>query len=234
MDQFTPKPPPHGEREKAPPATPQKSVISERQKPRPTPRFYQFEQVNEVTIKMTDGSLCLVEGAMGAANYKSTRALGYLMEIGGAWVACVGQRRSEPLTLAKAKAVARDMHRDEGLGTDHPDKIRALNLAAAQLVDRAARRERASRMKPTDWPHDLMGGQRQCSADIDPELRRAILDVELDTAAPELARSNVDLKPSPLDGKLVLPGDDYPLEYDENGYPELPAFLDRRTKPTKE
>jgi hypothetical protein len=25
-----------------------------------------------------------------------------------------------------------------------------------------------------------------------------------------------------------LQGDDYPLEYDENGYPELPACLDRR------
>ena len=29
----------------------------------------------------------------------------------------------------------------------------------------------------------------------------------------------------------ALQGDDYPLEYDENGYPELPACLDRRPKP---
>jgi hypothetical protein len=29
----------------------------------------------------------------------------------------------------------------------------------------------------------------------------------------------------------ALQGDDYPLEYDENGYPELPACLDRRLKP---
>jgi hypothetical protein len=129
---------------------------------------------------MTDGSGCIVQGAMGADNYKGTRALGYLMEIGGAWVACVGQRRSEPLPLAKAKAVARDMHRNEAIGVDHPDKIRALNLAAAQLVDRAGRaqerRERASRMKPTDWPVDLMGGHQHGLAD--PDLRRAILDTE--------------------------------------------------------
>ena len=28
-------------------------------------------------------------------------------------------------------------------------------------------------------------------------------------------------------------GDDYPLEYDENGFPELPACLDRRQKKTR-
>jgi hypothetical protein len=31
----------------------------------------------------------------------------------------------------------------------------------------------------------------------------------------------------------VLKGDDYQLEYDANGYPELPAFLDRRRKALK-
>ena len=31
-----------------------------------------------------------------------------------------------------------------------------------------------------------------------------------------------------------LQGDDYRLEYDANGYPELPAFLDRRPKALKE
>ena len=36
------------------------------------------------------------------------------------------------------------------------------------------------------------------------------------------------LKPSPLDGKLVLLGDDYPIEMDADGYPEIPACLDRR------
>jgi hypothetical protein len=93
--QNTPPPVDGSQAEKTPPATPQKSVVPGRQKRQPTPRFYQFEQLNEVTIKMTDGSVCIVQGAIGADNYKSTRALGYLMEIGGAWVACVGQRRSE-------------------------------------------------------------------------------------------------------------------------------------------
>jgi hypothetical protein len=32
----------------------------------------------------------------------------------------------------------------------------------------------------------------------------------------------------------VLKSDDYPLEYEANGFPELPAFLDRRPKTLKE
>ena len=31
----------------------------------------------------------------------------------------------------------------------------------------------------------------------------------------------------------ALQGDDYPLTYDENGYPELPPCLDRRRKPER-
>ena len=43
------------------------------------------------------------------------------------------------------------------------------------------------------------------------------------------------LKPEPWATNFteVLKGDDYVLEYDANGYPELPAFLDRRPKGLK-
>jgi hypothetical protein len=37
-----------------------------------------------------------------------------------------------------------------------------------------------------------------------------------------------DLKPSLLDGKLVLFGDDYQLDYYADGYPKIPECLDRR------
>ena len=38
--------------------------------------------------------------------------------------------------------------------------------------------------------------------------------------------------PTALSGESKsLQGDDYPLTYDANGYPELPACLDRRPKP---
>jgi hypothetical protein len=39
--------------------------------------------------------------------------------------------------------------------------------------------------------------------------------------------SDLPLTASPLDGKLVLSGDDYPIE----GYPIMPACLDRRKAP---
>ena len=97
---------------KTPPATPQKSTVPERQKRAPTPRFYQFDRTNAVTIKMTDGEKFISEGSLGRDNYKTTRAIGWLMEIdGGGWVACVGDRRNKPLPLNKAKDAARDMHR---------------------------------------------------------------------------------------------------------------------------
>jgi hypothetical protein len=37
-----------------------------------------------------------------------------------------------------------------------------------------------------------------------------------------------DLKPSPLDGKLVLPGDEYIIEMDSDGYPIMPECLRRK------
>jgi hypothetical protein len=65
------------------------------------------------------------------------------------------------------------------------------------------------------WPVDLMGSNRQ--GKIDPRgLRQAILDIERilllerESAAP------------------TVQGHHWPLEYYEDGYPKLPACLDRR------
>ena len=93
---------------------------------------------------MTDGEKVISEGSLGRDNYKTTRALGWLMEIdGGGWVACVGNRRSKPLPLNKAKDAARDMHRS-GSGEAPDDLIRALNLATAGQIDREARKSQGS------------------------------------------------------------------------------------------
>lgn len=40
---------------------------------------------------------------------------------------------------------------------------------------------------------------------------------------------DVPLKPSPLDGRMVLLGDDYPIEMDADGYPVMPECLRRKT-----
>jgi hypothetical protein len=64
------------------------------------------------------------------------------------------------------------------------------------------------------WPIDVMGGRQRGL--VDPDLRRVILDTE---------RVLIDEPTAPV----TLRGDDHHLTYDENGYPYLPAFLDRRT-----
>ena len=191
---------------KTPPATPQKSRVSGGQKRALTPRYYQFEKQNEVTIKMTDGDMVIVEGSFGADNYKVTRALGYLMKVGDKWVAAVGKQRSKPLPLYQAKVAAKDMHRDPGKDFDG-DLILALNRAEAAEVDRSTIKR--ARRTPTV---DLLGGSRRGL--VEPGLRKLILDAELH-ATPEFAEP--------------LRGDDYQLDYYDDGYPILPACLRRRS-----
>jgi hypothetical protein len=50
------------------------------------------------------------------------------------------------------------------------------------------------------------------------------------TVAKPSPAEDLPLKPSPLDSKPVLSGDDVELEYYEDGYPKIPACLDRRAK----
>ena len=193
-----------------PPATPQKSVIPERRNRKDRPRYYQFEGQNEVTIKMTDGSSVIVEGSFGRDGYRSTKVLAYLMKVGGSlWIACVGERRSDPLPLFKAKDAARRMDRERDFGTDVSDPVRALNLATAADLDGG------NRMPP--WPIDVMGGQNRRRGIIAPEIREAVLATEIGFIADEGSAQ-------PLQGESGT----FDLEFREDGYPKLPAFLDRR------
>ncbi len=83
--------------------------------------------------------------------------------------------------------------------TDPIRNVHEETLKASHEVDRAV---------PQYEPVDVMGGGRR--EVVEHKLRRAILDIEFEQdAAPIL-------------------GDDYQLEYDEDGYPKLPACLDRR------
>jgi hypothetical protein len=74
-------------------------------------------------------------------------------------------------------------------------------------------------MKRTDWPKDLMGGNQH--GELDSELQRIILETETGTR----------VKRAPRPETKPLQGDDYQLTCDANGYPELPACLDRRPEP---
>jgi hypothetical protein len=124
------------------------------------------------------------------------------------WVARVGNRASEPLTLKEAKRVAVAMLL-ERVKAEPRDWIAELNkIAAAAEVNRVALAKERKR-----WPCDLVGGSRHGS--INGALRNAILDAEIGS----------EESPTTSD---PLSGDDYPLEFYADGYPKLPECLRRK------
>jgi len=84
-----------------------------------------------------------------------------------------------------------------------------LNRIAAAEVDRGALAKDLQQ-----GPCDLVGGSHCGSMEIDREQRNAILNAEL-------------FIPSRIE---PLSGDDYPIEYHEDGFPKLPACLNRKAK----
>ena len=125
------------------------------------------------------------------------------------WIACVGDRRSEP--LGEAKEAARPFLTTKRKAEPR-DFIKELNQLAANEVDQAYWTQEKRR-----WPLDLMAGQRHRKPlfEVNPNLRQAILDTE---------RVLKDDKP----GTGSVQGDDCQLEYYEDRYPKLPTCLDRR------
>ena len=104
---------------------------------------------------------------------------GWLMELarpGGGrqrWVARVGSRASELMTLDEAKRAAVAMLR-ERTKCELCDWIAELNRTAAAEVDRVA-----LAMEHKQWPRDLLGGSTRGSMRIDRDQRNAILSAEL-------------------------------------------------------
>jgi hypothetical protein len=170
-----------------------------------------FERINSVTIRI---------------DQPHKKAVGWLMEIAWPaetrqqrWVACVGNHRSEPLPLEQAKAAAKALLTTKGKAKPR-DWIKELNQLAANEVDRAAI-ERQRRQ----WPLNLMGMNNRHTprwkADpqsLDREAIRTVLETE------RVLKEEDKPKPEPRKG------DDYPPEYYEDGFPKLPACLDRRPK----
>jgi hypothetical protein len=145
--------------------------------------------------------------------------VGWLMEVawsGGSrqrWVVRVGDQRSEPLPLEEAKRAATALLHKRGKG-EAQDWIGALNKHAAAEVDRVGReadRKREFKL----WPTDLLGGsseQRKPCKPVSKEDREDILADEIPV------------------GRGAAQGDDYPLEFHEDGYPKLPECLRRNLK----
>ena len=134
--------------------------------------------------------------------------VGWLAPMRQRWIARVGSQASERLSFAEAKKAAVAMLDDRGKAESH-DWIAELNQLAAEEVDRVER-DRQRRY----WPVDLLGGRG--TKPVECELHAAILKTEKGFIGDPAANAE------------PLQGDHYPLTFDADGYPELPACLDCR------
>jgi len=160
-----------------------------------------FEKQNSVTYKLTDGQQVNTGGG------RTSRALGYVMEIlPGRWIARVRNLGSDLISFGAAKQEAMRLYRCREKGTS--DWIRELNPRTAAEIDSASLAKERRKA-----PIDLMGcGTRWPNpVHADKDAIRNIIEVE----------SCIPLREEETQPE-TLKGDDYP-----NGYPELPACLDR-------
>jgi hypothetical protein len=101
------------------------------------PRNLSFEQINEVTIKLTDGRGSLVPASHGQwAGHHTTRAVAWLMGIGnGRWIVRYRNKASKPMKLPAAKKYALEMVKGIRPGRVVTDPIGDLNRMQAVLVE---------------------------------------------------------------------------------------------------
>jgi len=132
------------------------------------------------------------------------------------WIARVGNRASEQLPLGEAKKAAVVLLRQRGK-TEPQGWIPEPNQAAADEVDRVAR-QKARRQAPVE----VIGGGKQLPGRMElvfgflkpHEIIRNVLETEIGFIGGPAANTE------------PLQGDHYPLTFDADGYPELPACLD--------
>jgi hypothetical protein len=137
-----------------------------------------FEEVNEVTWKLTDGRGSNAWRGDRGGSYRTTRAVGWLMGVGnGQWIFRYRNRASRPMRLNAVKRYALEMVRGVRPGRVLTDPIRNLHGETRKAL------EEVDREVHQGEPVDLMGGTRR--GVIDPELRQAILDIELNASALE-------------------------------------------------
>ena len=101
------------------------------------PRDLSFEQINEVTWKVTDGRGSLVPASHGQwAGHHTTRAVAWLMGIGnGRWIVRYRNKASKPMKLAAAKKYALELVRGIRPGRVIADPIGDLNRMQAVLAE---------------------------------------------------------------------------------------------------
>jgi hypothetical protein len=111
-------------------------VLAAKKRP-PNPSRFKFEQVNEVTWKLTNGEITDTPGSHGQwRGYKTTKAVAWVIcVLPGKWLARCRDMVSGPLSLSKAKAAAVAMAK--GVAGDYyiAKPIDHLNGLTARLTD---------------------------------------------------------------------------------------------------
>ena len=101
------------------------------------PKELRFEQVNEVTFKLTDGKGSLVPARHGHwSGHQTTGAVAWLMGIGnGRWIVRYRNKASRPMKLPAARKYALEMLKGIRPGRIVTDPIGDLNRMQAVLAE---------------------------------------------------------------------------------------------------
>jgi hypothetical protein len=99
-------------------------------------RDLSFEQVNEVTWKITDGRGSIAWSGDRSGGYRITRAVAWLMGIGnGRWIVRYRNKASRPMKLPAARKYALEMLKGIRPGRVVTDPIGDLNRMQAVLAE---------------------------------------------------------------------------------------------------
>jgi hypothetical protein len=99
-------------------------------------RDLSFEQVNEVTWKITDGRGSIAWSGDRSGGYRTTRAAAWLMGIGnGRWIVRYRNKASKPMKLPAAKKYALEMVKGIRPGRVVTDPIGDLNRMQAVIAE---------------------------------------------------------------------------------------------------
>ena len=109
-----------------------------------SPRDLRFEQVNEVTFKLTDGKGSLVPARHGHwTGHQTTRAVAWLMGICNArWIVRYRNKATRPKKLPAAKKYALEIVKGIRPGRAIDDPLRELNRMAAIVETYSSRANR--------------------------------------------------------------------------------------------
>jgi hypothetical protein len=161
-------------------------------------RQFTLEEINEVTWKVTDGRGTLAWDGY-RSSYRTTRAVGWLMGVGGGmWICRYRNKASQPMRLAKAKTYLIEMIRGIRPGKVVTDPISDLHRLHLKFAT-----------EPT--PAEPM-----------PTLAEVVAIERANFPPLTRLKNNKETIRSGTDA-----GDDNQLEHHEDGYPKLPACLDR-------